>query len=708
MYINNEEMEERFDLPKNAGFEDDGGIYPEDEGTGGTEGGSGRSRKKGGKSKTPALDSFSRDLTEFARLDKLDPVIGRDVELDMIIQILNKRKKNNPIIIGEPGIGKTAIAEALAIRISKKDTDPWLHDKRIVELNITDIVSGTKYRGQFEERMKAIIEELKKNPDIIVFIDEIHMVLGAGSASGSMDAANILKPILARGEMTVIGATTLNDYKKSIENDTALARRFQKVVLQAPTEEETFQILKQIRYKYEDHHRVTYSDEVIEEIINLTDRYINYRNFPDKGIDVMDEAGSVAKLAIELPDHIIDMQDKLRAAIGKKEKASDAQNYEEAAVFRDEQKEIEAALKLSTEKWEEEFNQHRKPVTVADVAQVISSHTGIPLNKLTDSETDRMSKITEVLSEQVVGQAAAVEKVALAIQRSRLGIQNPNKPASFLFLGPTGVGKTHLAKTLSKYLFDRDDAYIRFDMSEYMEKFSATRLIGAPPGFIGYDEKGELTEKVKNQPYSILLFDEIEKAHKDVFNLFLSILDDGHITDSSGSKVNFKNCIIIMTSNIGTAKIASGGAGGLGFSTETEKSKVKNVESLVFKELEKEFTPEFINRIDEKIVFNVLDEDNALDIVNIEIDSMINRLLKDQKINITIDKSVRLLVAEKGFDEKYGARPLKRAITQYIENEISNALISGGVSRTEKIKVSYDKKKEKINVSGTDTKTRKD
>lgn len=705
--MNKERMDSQFDLPQNAGFEDEGGVYPEDEGTGGIGGGSGR-KKRGAKSKTPALDNFSRDLTEFARLDKLDPVIGREEELDMIIQILNKRKKNNPIIIGEPGIGKTAIAEALAIRISKKDTDPWLHDKRIVELNITDVVSGTKYRGQFEERMKAIIEELKKNPDIIVFIDEIHIVLGAGSASGSMDAANILKPILARGEMTCIGATTLNDYKKSIENDTALARRFQKVILNAPSEEETFQILNQIKYKYEDHHKVTYSDEVIREIILLSDRYINYRNFPDKGIDIMDEAGSVAKLSIELPDHIIDMQEKLREVLEKKQQASDSQNYEQAAVFRDEGKDISAALKLSTEKWEEQFNKNRKPVTFSDVAKVISFHTGIPLDKLTDSEVERMSKIEETLSADVIGQAEAVEKVALAIQRSRLGIQNPNKPASFLFLGPTGVGKTHLAKKLSKYLFDRDDAYIRFDMSEYMEKFAATRLIGAPPGFVGYEEKGELTEKIKNQPYSILLLDEIEKAHKDVFNLFLSILDDGHITDATGSKVNFKNTIIIMTSNIGTDKVVSGGGGVLGFATETEKSKNKDVQSLVFKELEKKFSPEFINRIDEKIVFNVLSEENSLEIVNIEVDMMIDRLMKDQKIEVVIDNSVRELVAEKGFSDKYGARPLKRAVTQYIENEISNALINLEVNREQRIKVSYNKKTEEIKVSGTDKKTRKD
>ena len=595
----------------------------------------------------------------------------------------------------------TAIAEALAIRIHKKDTDPWLHDKRIVDLDISSIVAGTKYRGQFEERMKAIMSELAQSPEVILFFDEIHMILGAGSASGSMDAANLIKPALARGEMTCIGATTLEDYKKTIENDTALNRRFQKVIIFEPSEEEVLQILKQIKTKYEDHHNVEFQDDVLEEIVNLCSRYITNRNFPDKAIDILDEVGSKVKLSVELPEYIVDMQSKLRDIIAEKQKASDSQRYEDAAKLRDEQNEIESALELSTAKWNDEQKENKKIVSMADVAKIISSHSGIPLEKLTDKENDRMFNMAEVLKSQVIGQEHAVEKVCLAVQRSKVGFQDPNKPASFLFLGATGVGKTYLAKSMAKYLFDREDALIRFDMSEYGEKFAVSRLIGAPPGYIGYDEKGELTEKVKNNPYSILLFDEIEKAHPDIFNIFLQILDDGHVTDATGMKINFKNCIIIMTSNIGTDKIVSGGAS-LGFNISTDQH--TNIEAMVLGELQSKLKPELINRIDEKIVFHLLNEEDILKIVDVELRGVYKRV-QDSKYTLTLDKSAKKFLGEKGFDQKYGARPLKRAIDKYVIDELSTAIVLSKngkgqkIEEGDKIKMSLDKEKNKLKVN---------
>ena len=698
------------ELPKNA-FEDDDVFDSENQhdhsgSESDSSSNSGKNRRKG-KSKTPALDNFSRDLSDMARRGKLDPVVGRDDVIDKIIQILNKRKKNNALIVGEPGIGKTAIAEALAIRIHKKDTDPWLHDKRIVDLDISSIVAGTKYRGQFEERMKAIMNELSQSPEVILFFDEIHMVLGAGSASGSMDAANLIKPALARGEMTCIGATTLEDYKKTIENDTALNRRFQKVIIFEPNEEEVLQILQQIKVKYEDHHNVEYSNDVLEEIVNLCSRYITNRNFPDKAIDIMDEVGSKVKLSVELPDYIVDMQLKLKGVIERKQKASDAQRYEDAADLRDEQNEIESALELSTAKWNDEQKRNKKTVSLSDVAKIISSHSGVPLEKLTDKENDRMFNMAEVLKEQVIGQEHAVEKVCLAVQRSKVGFQDPNKPASFLFLGATGVGKTYLAKSMAKYLFDREDALIRFDMSEYGEKFAVSRLIGAPPGYIGYDEKGELTEKIKNNPYSILLFDEIEKAHPDIFNIFLQILDDGHVTDATGMKVNFKNCIIIMTSNIGTDKIVSGGAA-LGFNINTDEH--INIEAMVLSELQTKLKAELINRIDEKIVFHLLNEEDILKIVDIELSGVYKRV-QDSKYTLTLDKSAKKFLGEKGFDQKYGARPLKRAIDKYVIDELSTAIVLSKtgkgqkIEEGDKIKMSLDKVNNKLKINVESKKT---
>ncbi len=661
-----------------------------------------RTRKKE-KSTSPVLDNFSRDLTALARLNKIDNVIGRDEELDKVIQILNKRKKNNPLIIGQPGVGKTALAEGLAIRIAKKETSHWLHNKRVLDLDIGTLVAGTKYRGQFEERMKAVLNELQRNPDIILFLDEIHMILGAGGAAGSIDAANMIKPALARGEMTCIGSTTLDDYKKTIENDPALARRFQKVLLHEPSVEETKIILTQIKSTYEAHHWVEYSEEVIDEIINLSARYINNKNFPDKGIDIMDEVGSFVKLNKVLPNHIIEMQDKLKVIVSSKKEASDTQRYEDAAKLRDEQNEIEAALVLSTEKWNEEQQKNKIKVKVSDIARIISSHTGIPLDKLEGSENDKMVKMQEYLSSKIIGQDHAIEKMCLAIQRSRIGIQDPDKPVSFLFLGATGVGKTHVAKQMAKYLFDKEESLIRFDMSEFMEKISVSKLIGAPPGYVGYENKGMLTEKVKNYPYSIVLIDEIEKAHPDVFNIFLQVLDEGHLTDGSGGKVNFKNTIIIMTTNIGTEKILSGGAG-IGF--DFGKNKQNNIESVVLSELEKKMRPEFINRIDEKIVFHTLNQDDILKIVDIELKGAILRMEKAGYM-VALDKSAKLFLAKEGVSDKYGARPLKRAINNHLINGLSEAIIKGKVKEGQKIKVSFDKENKKLKLNAQNTKTSK-
>jgi ATP-dependent Clp protease ATP-binding subunit ClpC len=644
---------------------------------------------KKSKSNTPFLDNFGKDLTKLASIGKLDPVIGREEEIDQTIQILNKRKKNNPILIGESGVGKTAIVEGLAIRIHNKQVDRWLFNKRIIELNITSVVSGTKYRGEFEQRMEEIIKEVQKNPDVILFIDELHNVIGAGGASGSMDAANIIKPALARGEMRCIGATTLDEYKKVIENDSALDRRFQKVYISVPTKEQTIEILKQISPKYEDYHGVVFSDEIIEKCVELADRYITYRNFPDKAIDLMDEVGSRVKLSnVMISEEIKKLESDLKDAEIKKKEAAITQNYEAAAKYRDLVKDINIQIEEENVKWQEKIKQMKIKVTTEDVAKIISKQTGIPLNKLTDSENEKLVQLDTYLKDRVIGQDEAIVKITDAIQRSRVGIQDPNKPiASFLFLGSTGVGKTHLAKILSKYLFDSEESFIRFDMSEYMEKFDVSKLIGAPPGYVGHEDKGQLTERVKNRPYSIILFDEIEKAHRDIFNILLQVLDDGKLTDSHGKEVNFKNTIIIMTSNIGTDKILSDRK--LGFSVGSVVS--DSVSDMVMSELKKAFRPELLNRIDEKIVFKPLSEENILKIVEIELNHMISRI-EQKGFKINVDASVKKFLAENGYDKDYGARPLKRAITTHVETPIAKFLLGKKLKPGATIKLKFDDK----------------
>jgi len=649
------------------------------------------------KSKTPVLDNFGTDLTKYAEDGKLDPVIGRKEEIERVSQILSRRKKNNPLLIGEPGVGKSAIAEGLAIRIIKKQVSRVLFDKRIITLDLPSLVAGTKYRGQFEERMKAIMNELEKNNDIILFIDEIHTIVGAGGATGSLDASNMFKPALAKGEIQCIGATTLDEYRQYIEKDGALERRFQKIIVEPTNMDETIEILKNIKERYEEHHNVLYSDEAIKACVTLTDRYISERHLPDKAIDALDEAGSRVHITnINVPKKIIQLENELQNIQKSKKDVVKKQRYEEAAKLRDTEKKTEAKLLEEQIKWEDNIKNNKKLVTENNVAEVVSMICGIPVQRIAQSESSKLSTMSKDLQKNIIGQDIAVEKIVKAIQRNRAGLKDPEKPiGSFIFLGPTGVGKTQLAKELAKYLFDSESALIRIDMSEYMEKFAVSRLVGAPPGYVGYEEGGQLTEKVRRKPYSIILLDEIEKAHPDVFNLLLQAMDDGQITDSLGRKVNFKNTVIIMTSNVGTRKLKDFGAG-IGFSTTAKKNNFDDhTKSVLEKSLKKTFAPEFLNRVDDVILFNNLSKIDIEKIIDIEVKKLQKRVL-DLKYSLKLSKKAKLYIAEKGFDQNFGARPLKRAIQKYIEDPFAEQIINSKTKEGDIIKVDFDERKNKI------------
>ncbi|QMU64728.1 MAG: AAA domain-containing protein [Flavobacteriaceae bacterium] len=645
------------------------------------------------KSKTPVLDNFGRDLTALAEADKLDPVVGRQVEIERVSQILSRRKKNNPMLIGEPGVGKSAIAEGLAIRIVNRKVSRILFDKRIVSLDLASLVAGTKYRGQFEERMKALMNELERNEDIILFIDEIHTIVGAGGATGSLDASNMLKPALARGEIQCIGATTLDEYRTNIEKDGALERRFQKVIVDPTSVEETIQILHNIKGKYEAHHHVDFTDAAIEACVKLTNRYMTDRYLPDKAIDAMDEAGSRIHITnIVVPKQILELEAQLDVIRERKTDAVNGQKYEEAAKLRDDEKNLETALHSAQKQWEDDSKLNREIVTEDNVAEVVSMMTNIPVNRVAEAESHRLSELPGMIKGKVIGQDEAVAKVVKAIQRNRVGLKDPNKPiGSFIFLGQTGVGKTQLAKILAKELFDSEDSLIRIDMSEYMEKFAISRLIGAPPGYVGYEEGGQLTEKVRRKPYSVILLDEIEKAHPDVFNMLLQILDDGYITDSLGRKIDFRNTIIIMTSNIGARQIKDFGSG-VGFGTAAKNAQADDhAKSVIEGALKKSFAPEFLNRIDDVIIFNALEREHIHSIIDIELDKLLRRIA-DLGYTLQLSEKAKDYIADKGFDRKYGARPLKRAIQKYIEDTLAEEIITSKLEEGDTIKMDLNVK----------------
>ena len=649
------------------------------------------------KSKTPVLDNFGRDLTAFATQGKLDPVIGREKEIERVSQILSRRKKNNPLLIGEPGVGKSAIAEGLALRIIEKKVSRILYNKRVVTLDLASIVAGTKYRGQFEERMKAVMNEIEKNEDIILFIDEIHTIVGAGGATGSLDASNMFKPALARGEIQCIGATTLDEYRQYIEKDGALERRFQKIIVQPTDIDETIEILKNIKDKYESHHNVNFTDKAIIACVKLTDRYISDRFLPDKAIDAMDEAGSRVHITnMDVPKNIVELENNLEKVRENKNTVVKKQKYEEAAKLRDDEKRIEKELLLAQEKWQEDIKQHRETVTEDDISQVVSMITGIPINKIAKAELNQLSNLDKKISGKVIGQQDAVLKVVKAIQRNRAGIKDPNKPiGSFIFLGQTGVGKTQLAKILSSELFNGSDSLIRIDMSEYMEKFAVSRLIGAPPGYVGYEEGGQLTEKVRRKPYSVILLDEVEKAHPDIFNMLLQVLDEGTLTDSLGRKIDFKNTVIIMTSNLGAREVKDFG-NGVGFGTEALKAQEsKNIRNTIEKSLKKAFSPEFLNRVDEIVIFNSLEKDDLKKIIDIELQTLLKRT-KDLGYNVKISSKALNFLCDKGFDKKYGARPLKRAIQKYIEDLLAEEIVKAKLNIGDSIKIDWDGKSDNL------------
>ena len=649
-------------------------------------------------SETPVLDNFGIDLTKAAEEKKLDPIVGRDSEIERLVQILSRRKKNNPLLIGEPGVGKSAIAEGLAMRIINKKVSRVLFDKRIVTLDLASIVAGTKYRGQFEERMKSILNEIAKTDKVILFIDEIHTIVGAGGASGSLDAANMLKPALARGEIQCIGATTLDDYRQNIEKDGALERRFQKVMIDPTNIEESIEILHNIKERYEDHHNVIYSDKALKACVHLTNRYISDRHLPDKAIDALDEAGSRVHISnIKVPKEIKDLEAQIEDIKSKKINAVKMQNFELAASHRDKEQELTKELEREKEKWQQDLMKNREQVTEANVEEVVSMMTGIPVQRIAQAEGQRLMKMKDEITGSIIGQEEAVKKVVRAIQRNRAGLKDPNKPiGSFVFLGPTGVGKTQLAKVISNYLFEGNDSLIRLDMSEYMEKFSVSRLVGAPPGYVGYEEGGQLTEKVRHRPYSVVLLDELEKAHPDVFNILLQILDEGHLTDSLGRNVDFRNTIIIMTSNIGTRDIKDFDKG-IGFATSTAQSTEEYHKGLIQKALKKAFAPEFLNRIDDVVVFNSLKREHIFRIIDIELRGLHERVNRLEYSFELTDKAKEFLV-DKGYDEKYGARPLQRAIQKYVEDEMAEVIIEHGVDEGDKLVIDREENEEKLKV----------
>ena len=654
---------------------------------------SGSTNKANKKSKTPVLDNFGRDLTFLATEGKLDPVVGREGEIQRVSQILSRRKKNNPLLIGEPGVGKSAIVEGLALRIVQRKVSRILFDKRVVTLDLASLVAGTKYRGQFEERMKAVMNEIEKNDDIILFIDEIHTIVGAGGATGSLDASNMFKPALARGELQCIGATTLDEYRQYIEKDGALERRFQKVIVEPTSVDESIEILQNIKDKYEIHHNVTYTDEAIEACVKLTNRYMTERFLPDKAIDALDEAGSRVHITnIHVPDRILEIEKQLEEVRELKNSVVKKQKYEEAAKLRDDEKNLEKELTVEQETWEQESKLHRETVSEANVAEVVSMMTGVPVNRIAQTESLKLAALPDRIKGKVIGQDEAVKKITKAIQRNRAGLKDPNKPiGSFIFLGQTGVGKTQLAKVLAQELFDSENALIRIDMSEYMEKFAISRLVGAPPGYVGYEEGGQLTEKVRRKPYSIVLLDEIEKAHPDVFNMMLQVLDDGFLTDSLGRKIDFRNTIIIMTSNIGSRQLKDFGQG-VGFGTAAKSDQEdSHAKSVIENALKKTFAPEFLNRIDDVVVFNALTREHIHKIIDIELSKLYDRI-DGLGYTLKLSENAKDYIADKGFDKKYGARPLKRAIQKYIEDSLAEEIINSKLKEGDSISIDLDKK----------------
>ena len=656
-----------------------------------------QSRRQGrGSNDTPTLDKFGSDITRAAEDGRLDPVVGRENEIERLAQILSRRKKNNPVLIGEPGVGKSAIVEGLALRIVQRKVSRILFDKRVVSLDMASLVAGTKYRGQFEERVKAILNELSKSPDVILFIDELHTIVGAGNAAGTMDAANLLKPALARGEIQCIGATTLDEYRKNIEKDGALERRFQKVMVEPTTPEETLQILNNIKDKYQDHHGVNYTDSALRACVSLTERYLSDRNFPDKAIDALDEAGSRAHITnIVVPEEIERLEQEIVETGAAKLAAAQSQDFEKAASFRDKEQDLKAELQKANEQWQKQLEQNRVTVDDEKVAEVVAMMTGVPVQRIAQAEGSRLREMAPKLKGDIIGQDNAIDKIVKAIQRNRVGLKDPNKPiGTFMFLGPTGVGKTHLAKKLAEYMFDSADTLIRIDMSEYMEKFTVSRLVGAPPGYVGYEEGGQLTEKVRRRPYSVVLLDEIEKAHPDVFNLLLQVMDEGRLTDSLGRRIDFKNTLIIMTSNIGTRQLKDFGAG-VGFNIRSDEKEKDYSQGVLQKALNKAFAPEFLNRIDDIVMFDPLDRDAIFKIIEIELRGFLGRMSKlGYEFNITDE--AKNYIAEKGYDQQYGARPLKRALQKYLEDPLAELIINAELNPGDTIKVDYDKDTDKI------------